>query len=70
MDIVKVSAKFQVVIPKKVLEQLKLTHGAALRVDIVDGAIRLSPLRSSTHLRGIAKGMIWKDDYRDRTERF
>ena len=70
MDIVKVSAKFQVVIPKKIREQLKLTPGASLRVDVVDGVIRLSPVRSLKDLRGMAKGMIWKGGYRDRTERF
>ena len=70
MDIVKVSAKFQVVIPKKVREQLQLRPGTALDVYVMDGTIRLTPLRSLKHLRGIAKGMTWKDDYRDHSERF
>jgi AbrB family looped-hinge helix DNA binding protein len=69
VDIVKVSAKFQVVIPKKVREHLQLKPGTALHVYIMDGAIRLSPLRSLKHLRRIAKGMTWKDEDRDRSER-
>ena len=69
MDIVKASAKFQVVIHKKVQEHLQLKLGTALQVYIMDGAIRLSPLRSLEHVRGISKGMTWKDEDRDRSER-
>jgi AbrB family looped-hinge helix DNA binding protein len=70
VDIVKVSAKFQVTIPKHIRELLQLRPGVTLRVSTVDGAIRLSPFRSLKDLRGIAKGMTWKDDYRDHSERF
>ena len=70
MDTVKVSTKFQVTIPKNIREQLHLKPGLTLRISIVDGAIRLSPFRSLKDLRGIAKGMTWKDDYRDHSERF
>jgi AbrB family looped-hinge helix DNA binding protein len=70
VDIVKLSAKFQVTIPKNIREQLELKPGVTLRVSIVDGgAIRLSPYRSLKTLRGIAKGVIWKDDNRDHSER-
>ena len=67
---VKVSPKFQVVIPKEVREQLELKAGEVLQVYILDGSIRLHRPRSIKDLRGIAKGMQWKDDYRDHTERF
>jgi AbrB family looped-hinge helix DNA binding protein len=70
MDTVKVSPKYQVVIPKKVREQLQLKPGVELHVYVLDGIIRLSPPRSIKDLRGIAKGMKWKDDYRDHSERF
>jgi AbrB family looped-hinge helix DNA binding protein len=70
MEKVKVSPKFQVVIPKKVREQLQLKPGQELQIYILDGTIRLRRPRSIKELRGIAKGMIWKDDYRDHTERF
>jgi len=34
------------------------------------GTIRVSPPRSIKELRGIAKGISWRDDYRDHAERF
>jgi AbrB family looped-hinge helix DNA binding protein len=66
---VKVSPKFQVVIPKEIREQLKLKAGEDLQVYILDGSIRMHRPRSIKDLRGIAKGMEWKDDYRDHTDR-
>ena len=70
METVKVSPKFQVVIPKKIRERLKLKPGQELWVYLLDGSIRMQPPRSIKELRGMAKGMSWKDDYRDHTERF
>jgi AbrB family looped-hinge helix DNA binding protein len=69
MDTVKVSPKFQVVIPKKVREGLQLEPGQELSIYILDGTIRLHPPRSIKDLRGVAKGMKWRDDYRDHSER-
>ncbi|HEX9344645.1 MAG: AbrB family transcriptional regulator [Acidobacteria bacterium] len=70
METVKVSPKFQVVIPKRVREQLQLKPGQELIVYVFDGSIRFSKPRSIKDLRGIAKGMQWKDEDRDHTERF
>ena len=70
METVKVSPKFQVVIPKRVREELQLRPGQELIVYVLDGTIRLSKPRSIQELRGIAKGMKWKDEDRDHTERF
>jgi len=70
MDTVKVSPKFQVVIPKHVREQLNLRPGEELQVYVLDAAIHLHRPRSIQDLRGIAKGMKWKDAYRDRSDRF
>jgi len=70
MEKVKVSPKFQVVIPKKVREQLALRPGQELQIYIFDGTIRLDRPRSIKDLRGIAKGMKWEDEDRDHTERF
>jgi AbrB family looped-hinge helix DNA binding protein len=70
MDTVKVSPKFQVVIPKKVREALELKPGEELQIYILDRSIRLHRPRSIKELRGIAKGMVWKDEDRDHTERF
>src|SRR5260370_41287078 len=69
VETVKVSPKCQVVIPKKVREELQLKPGVELHVYVLDGTIRLSPPRSITELRGIAKGMRWKNEDRDHSER-
>ena len=70
MQTVRVSPKFQVVIPKKVREALELRPGEELQIYILDRSIRLHRPRSIKDLRGIAKGMQWKDEDRDHTERF
>jgi AbrB family looped-hinge helix DNA binding protein len=70
METVKVSPKFQVVIPKRVREVLELKPGEELQIYILDKSIRLHRPRSIKELRGMAKGMQWKDEDRDHTERF
>lgn len=70
VETVKVSPKFQIVIPKAVRESLKLEPGQKLYIYAVDGSIRVSRPRSIKDLRGIAKGLKWKDDYRDRNDRY
>ncbi len=70
MDTVRVSPYFQIVIPKKVREALKLEPGQELHIYTLDGSIRISRPRSIKDLRGIAKGLKWKDEDRDHTERF
>jgi AbrB family looped-hinge helix DNA binding protein len=67
---VKVSPKFQVVIPKAIREELGVEPGQDLLMYVIDGSIRLEPRRSIKELRGTAKGMRWKDEYRDHTDRF
>ncbi|MGA2302131.1 MAG: AbrB/MazE/SpoVT family DNA-binding domain-containing protein [Candidatus Acidiferrum sp.] len=70
MDTVKVSPKFQVVIPKKIREALEIKPGEELQIYVLDKSVRLQRPRSIKELRGIAKGMVWKDEDRDHTERF
>jgi AbrB family looped-hinge helix DNA binding protein len=70
MDTVKVSPKFQVVIPKRVREELQLQPGQELNVYVFEGTIRFTKPRSIKDLRGIAKGMKWKEEDRDHSERF
>ena len=67
---VKVSPKFQIVIPKEVREELRIEPGQELLVYALDGQLQVSLPRSIKELRGIAKGIRWRDDYRDHTERF
>jgi len=70
MDTVKVSPKLQVVIPKRIRERLALKPGEELQIYILDHSVRLQRPRSIKELRGIAKGIEWKDEDRDHSERF
>jgi AbrB family looped-hinge helix DNA binding protein len=70
MTAVTVSPKFQIVIPQDVRERLKLKPGQKLFVWVHHGVIRLEPKRPIRELFGIAKGLQWKDDYRDRADRY
>ena len=70
METVKVSPKFQIVIPKKVRETLSLQPGQELHIYAINGAIHATPPRSIKDLRGIAKGLKWKNEDRDRNDRF
>lgn len=67
---VKVSPKFQVVIPKSLREELHIEPGQELLIYSVEGSLRLVPRRPVKELRGIAKGMRWKEEYRDHADRF
>jgi AbrB family looped-hinge helix DNA binding protein len=67
---VKVSPKFQIVIPKAVREELKIRPGQELFLYVHDGRLHISMLRPISELYGMAKGMKWKHDYRDRNDRF
>jgi AbrB family looped-hinge helix DNA binding protein len=67
---VRVSPKYQVVIPKPVREELKIRPGQELLVYVYEGKVQLDPPRSIKDLRGIAKGSKWRDEDRDHTDRF
>ena len=57
MAAVKVSPKYQVVIPREVREQLKLRPGQRLDVFVYDGRIELVPVRRPAELRGLLRGI-------------
>lgn len=57
MTTVTVSPKFQVVIPLDVRRRLKLEPGAKLSVVELNGALRMTPLKAPSALRGIARGV-------------
>jgi AbrB family looped-hinge helix DNA binding protein len=69
-DKVTVSPKFQVVIPKSIREQLKLKPGEMLQIYFLEDSVRLQRPRNIKGLRGTSKGMGWKDEDRDHSERF
>jgi AbrB family looped-hinge helix DNA binding protein len=56
MDLVSVSSKYQVVIPKRVREQFGLSPGQQLQVIALPGRIQLVPSQSAVVLRGFLKG--------------
>jgi len=70
METVKVSPKFQVVIPKKIREELALKPGEELQIFLFENSLRLQRPRSIKELRGSAKGMQWRNEDRDHSERF
>jgi AbrB family looped-hinge helix DNA binding protein len=69
-ELIKVSPKFQVVIPKRLRELMSLRPGEELQIYFLDDSLRLHRPRPTRALHGIAKGMKWKDAYRDRNDRF
>jgi len=57
MQTVKVSPKFQVVIPRPVRDSLHLHAGQKMQVVEYDGRVELIPERNITELRGFLKGI-------------
>ena len=70
MPMVTVSKRFRIPIPKELRERLKIRPGQQLHMYVQDDAIRVSVPRPITELRGIAKGIRWRPEDRDHTERF
>lgn len=52
MDTVTISPKYQVVIPKRVREQLRLVPGQTVQVIAFGDRIEFLPVRSARELRG------------------
>ncbi|MBU1205977.1 MAG: AbrB/MazE/SpoVT family DNA-binding domain-containing protein [Proteobacteria bacterium] len=57
MDIVTVPPKYQVVIPRKVRERVRLRPGTRLQVISFDDRIELVPLRPMREMKGFLKGL-------------
>ena len=57
MEIVTVSPKFQVVIPKEIREALKLTPGQKVQALLYENRIELIPVRPVKQMRGFLKGI-------------
>lgn len=57
METIKISPKYQVVIPRKVRESLKLKPGTRLQVVQYEDRIEMIPLRTAKSLRGTLRGL-------------
>ena len=57
MEAVKISPKFQVVIPRNVREAMKLIPGQRMQVIQYEDRIELIPLRKITDMKGFLKGI-------------
>lgn len=57
MDVVTISPKFQVVIPRAVRERLHLSPGQKVQAIAYDDRVELIPLRPAKALRGFLKGL-------------
>ena len=60
MSTVKISPKYQIVIPRKVRESLKLRPGQRIQVLLFDNRIELIPERKISEMRGFLKGIDTK----------
>ena len=68
-EIVKVSPKFQIVIPKRLREGMQLRPGEELQIFLFEDSLHVRRRPSVKELRGIAKGLQWKEEDRDRSDR-
>ena len=57
MPTVKVSSKFQVVIPREVRESLHITPGQEVEVLLYENRIELIPIKPMPLMRGFLKGI-------------
>lgn len=57
MESVKISPKFQVVIPKKIRESMQLQPGQQMQVIEYGNRVELIPCKSMESMRGFMKGI-------------
>ena len=57
MDTVTVSPKFQVVIPKKIRDRMKVKKGQKFHVFFFDGRIEMVPAKNLKDMRGFLEGI-------------
>lgn len=69
MEEVKISTKYQVVIPKEIRKSLDLRPGQKMIAIVKDGVVHLIPNKEITELRGFLKGMNI-ENIREEKERF
>ena len=57
VDVVTISPKFQVVIPREIRERLKLSPGQKVQAFVYQNRIEFIPLRSARAMRGFLRGI-------------
>ena len=57
MEAVKISPKYQVVIPKKLREALNLSPGQKVQMVAFDDRIEMIPVRKISEMKGFLKGI-------------
>jgi AbrB family looped-hinge helix DNA binding protein len=57
METVKISPKFQVVIPKKLRDALNLSPGQRMQMVVYGNRIEMIPLRQISEMKGFLKGL-------------
>jgi AbrB family looped-hinge helix DNA binding protein len=57
MEAVKISPKYQVVIPKKIREALNLTPGQQMQMVAFEDRIEMIPVRKISEMKGFLKGI-------------
>jgi AbrB family looped-hinge helix DNA binding protein len=57
MEAAKISPKFQVVIPRKLREALKLSPGQKVQMVVCGDRIEMIPLRKLSEMKGFLKGI-------------
>jgi len=57
METVKISSRFQVVIPREAREALRLRPGQKVRIFVYDGRLQLIPIRRMKEMRGFLRGL-------------
>lgn len=67
MNIATISSKFQIVVPKKIREQMHLKPGQQFIFITKGDCLELVPKKSLKDIRGILKG-VNTDNFRDRDE--
>jgi len=57
MDTLTISPKFQIVIPKRIRERLKLSAGQKVQAIAYEDRIELIPVRAMRKMKGFLKGI-------------
>jgi AbrB family looped-hinge helix DNA binding protein len=57
MNTLKISPRFQMLIPHKARKELRLRAGQKVRVFVCDGLLTVVPIRPMREMRGVLRGM-------------